>query len=77
MSALRPTVEQIRQHAHQLYRARGGVPGHEIDDWLQAEYELTQLPIHKLAERKTGDKHVASSPLVGLVQAALFLGENI
>ena len=48
-----------------------------MDDWLQAEYELTQLPIRKLAKLRTGDQRFPDSPLVGLVQAAWFLGEGI
>jgi hypothetical protein len=32
--------ERIRQRAHQLYLARGERPGHDLDDWLQAEREL-------------------------------------
>ena len=72
MTAPRPTTAQIRRRADQLFRERGGLPGHEIDDWLQAEYELTQLLIRDLASLPE-----ANSPLVGLVQVALFLGENI
>ena len=72
----RPTTEQIRQRAYQLYCERGRTAGHEIDDWLQAEFELTQLPISQLAELKAGNNRTGS-PLVGLVQMALFLGENI
>jgi len=30
----------IRERAHQLFEARGGQPGHELDDWLQAEREI-------------------------------------
>jgi hypothetical protein len=37
---LPPTLEQIRQRAQAIYRARGGGPGRELDDWLQAEREL-------------------------------------
>jgi hypothetical protein len=77
VNAPRPTAEAIRRRAYQLYCERGGAPGHEIDDWLQAEYELTQLPIRKLAELEPGDKHAATSLLTGLVQVALFLGEGI
>ena len=77
MNAPRPTVDKIRRRAYQLYRNRGGRPGHEIDDWLQAEYELTQLPIRKLAEFSAADKRRADRPLVGLVHLALFIGENI
>jgi hypothetical protein len=35
-----PTHEQIRARAYQIFLARGGTPGHEIDDWLLAEIEL-------------------------------------
>jgi hypothetical protein len=31
--------ERIRQRAHDIYLARGCAPGHEWDDWLQAERE--------------------------------------
>lgn len=37
-----PTVEEIRQRAQELFTARGGVPGHELDDWLRAEQQLKQ-----------------------------------
>jgi DUF2934 family protein len=36
----RPQDEQIRARAYELYIARGGAPGHEVDDWLQAEREI-------------------------------------
>jgi len=35
-----PTPEQIRQRAHEIFLARGGAAGRELDDWLQAEREL-------------------------------------
>lgn len=35
-----PTPEQIQQRAYEIYKARGGVPGRELDDWLQAQREL-------------------------------------
>jgi len=34
--------EQIRRRAHELYEQRGREDGHELDDWLQAESEVTQ-----------------------------------
>ena len=34
--------EQIRRRAHELYEQRGRQDGHELDDWLQAESEVTQ-----------------------------------
>lgn len=41
-----PSQEQIRARAFELYLERGREPGHELDDWLQAEFELTHLPLH-------------------------------
>ncbi len=35
-----PTPEQIQKRAYEMFTARGGEPGHELDDWLLAEYEL-------------------------------------
>jgi hypothetical protein len=35
-----PTSEQIRRRAQEIFEARGNAPGHELDDWLQAEIEL-------------------------------------
>jgi hypothetical protein len=30
----------IRKHAYQIFEARGRQPGHELEDWLQAEREI-------------------------------------
>ena len=38
-----PTPEQIQQRAYELYLERNGEQGHDIDDWLAAEKELTEL----------------------------------
>ena len=35
-----PTTEQIAQRAYEIYQARGGTEGQDIEDWLQAEREL-------------------------------------
>jgi len=36
------TLEQeIRDRAYQIYLKRGGQPGDQVEDWLQAERELT------------------------------------
>jgi hypothetical protein len=32
---------EIRIRAYELYLARGAEPGRELEDWLQAERELT------------------------------------
>jgi hypothetical protein len=36
------TDHAIRSRAYQLYEARGGEPGTELDDWLRAERELRE-----------------------------------
>jgi Protein of unknown function (DUF2934) len=37
------TEEQIRRRAYELYLAHGYQEGHEAEDWLAAEKELTEL----------------------------------
>jgi hypothetical protein len=32
---------QIRLRAFELYQDRGGIVGHEVEDWLRAEQEIT------------------------------------
>ncbi|MGH9502640.1 MAG: DUF2934 domain-containing protein [Terriglobales bacterium] len=32
---------QIRLRAFELYQDRGGIDGHEVEDWLRAEEEIT------------------------------------
>ncbi len=33
---------QIKLRAYELYEARGREDGHELEDWLRAEKEITQ-----------------------------------
>ena len=42
-----PSHEQIRLRAYEIYLERGGFPGNELDDWLQAERELERAGCHK------------------------------
>jgi hypothetical protein len=37
----RPGQDEIARRAYELFLQRGSVPGHETDDWLQAEAELS------------------------------------
>jgi len=39
---IRPTDEQIARRAYELYLNRGQTSGHELEDWLQAERELSE-----------------------------------
>jgi hypothetical protein len=38
--AASPSSDAIRARAYELFERRGGEPGHELDDWLEAEREL-------------------------------------
>ena len=35
-----PTRYEIAERAYEIFLARGEEPGHDVDDWLQAESEL-------------------------------------
>jgi hypothetical protein len=35
-----PTIDDIRIRAYEIFVARAGAPGDEVQDWLQAESEL-------------------------------------
>jgi len=43
------TLEQIRLRAYELFEQRGREHGHELDDWLQAEAEITQQSARRAA----------------------------
>jgi hypothetical protein len=79
MTKRSPTHQEIAARAYQLYLERGRQHGHEVDDWLQAEYELMELPIRKLAEMELPAPVKAARPafrkrsLVEVVQTAMML----
>jgi hypothetical protein len=70
----RPTPHEIAARAYEIFRERGCQPGHEMDDWLQAEYELMQLPIRKLAELKPAKpaSKRAKRSIIEIVRAAMY-----
>jgi hypothetical protein len=47
--------DQIRRRAYEIYQERGGLPGHELEDWLQAESEFESAALFMRAAR--GEKH--------------------
>jgi len=51
--ARRPSQEAIAKRAYELFLQRGSVPGYELDDWLQAEAELTAAAARAAAEETT------------------------
>ena len=76
MTVRQPSPEQIAARAYQIFLERGRLPGHDMDDWLQAEYELMQLPVRKLAEIEPPVQIPKDRPkrksLVELVRANLY-----
>ncbi len=66
-----PTYEQIAARAYQIYLERGCQHGHDVDDWLQAEYELLQLPVDKVAKMKISRTRRVRASLVQVVRSAL------
>jgi hypothetical protein len=40
---------EIRLRAQELYEAHGRQDGHELDDWLRAEEEITQKEVRAIA----------------------------
>ena len=42
--------QEIRRRAHEIYLERGAQPGHELEDWLQAEHELKTIQSNSPAE---------------------------
>jgi hypothetical protein len=53
-SAPKPAREQISVAAYHLFLERGGVHGHDLDDWLRAERLLTERLIEAANEHENG-----------------------
>ena len=48
----KPTLaleDEIRRRAYELYEQRGREDGHELEDWLRAEEEVTQKRSRRVA----------------------------
>ena len=78
MNAQELTHSQIAERAYQIYLANGCQPGHELDDWLQAQYELLQRPVRELVKiepRKSSRIAASTALLVGVVNSALVFGQ--
>ena len=57
-----PITEAIEKRAYELFLARGGENGHDLDDWLQAEQELLDAARSQVRDIKggtTAGKHSA------------------
>jgi hypothetical protein len=74
MAVKHPTYDEIAARAQQVYLASGCKPGHDLDNWLQAEYELMQLPVRELAKRqppKPSGNRPKHKSIVEVVRAAI------
>jgi len=40
---------EIRQRAYELYEARGRKNGHDLEDWLRAEEEISERKVSSTA----------------------------
>jgi HSP20 family protein len=49
---LESIAEKVRNRAYELFLMRGEVPGHDVDDWIQAERQLMWLPETELSEKE-------------------------
>ena len=50
-SEVLPLEERIRARAYELYIDRGNESGSEMDDWLQAEEEVSAAEDERVTER--------------------------
>jgi Protein of unknown function (DUF2934) len=48
-TAVEDNLEQIRTRAYELYEARGREEGHDLEDWLEAEAEITGTAVTSAA----------------------------
>jgi hypothetical protein len=49
MSEPQELEHHIRLRAHELYETRGREDGHELEDWLRAEEEITSKKVRTVA----------------------------
>ena len=49
LPALRPTHDDIAARAFRLYESRGATDGADVDDWLEAERQLRDERVQRLA----------------------------
>jgi hypothetical protein len=58
----RPNDEDIAKRAYELYLQRGSLPGYEVDDWLQAEAELSASAARDLGQGLAKDGSEETGP---------------
>ena len=63
-------AEAIAKRAYELYLQRGSVPGYELDDWLQAEADLSS------AAATAADESERPAPVQPVVRRRAARGES-
>jgi HSP20 family protein len=79
---LEELFDGIRQRAYGLYESRGAEPGHDLENWLEAERQLIWSPPVEMVETETeyrirviapdfnpGDVKVTATPELLIVEA--------
>jgi hypothetical protein len=56
MSETKPSETQIEERAYELFLERGCEHGRDIEDWLEAERELTELAELRMVETELAVK---------------------
>lgn len=56
-----PLREEIEQFAYHLYEQRGCQPGHELEDWLEAEKQLISAAGEAGATKQTSEEEQSNS----------------
>ena len=51
----RVSAEAVSRRAYSLFLARGGEHGHDVEDWLLAETELTSRAFDSVNLRRAGE----------------------
>jgi HSP20 family molecular chaperone IbpA len=70
-------LEAIAQRAYELYEQRGGQHGYHLEDWLQAEREMTRSLSWTLVEEADGFRLIAEVPGFAPDQIRLFACDNL
>ena len=63
-----PTCDEITARAYQIHLESGRRHGHDVDDWLQAEYELMHMPVRKLARLSVATTSKASAEAKSIIE---------
>ncbi len=68
--------EEIHRRAFELYERRGREPGHDVEDWLQAEEEIKEIRALSTAVRTTDRSATSQVRRVRSASVAAFAGST-